>query len=209
MKTFIFAMVLNLIFLMGCFSTADHLPRVVGGVPIECLILEKEDAEALAIRFDEIIVSNGIVTVVGSLVGLPDRELTIKPSSFLSALASVVLEGKDLGYFRLVSESEFKISSPLPSDRAFATSDLHVSGGSVHFSYSYTGFPSNAILDDETVKRKAKIRFQSQAIVSYYVRNIIEVRFSDEDYSYPKADCSIMNIRGAGKCLMRISCFPQ
>ena len=113
-------------------------------------------------------------------MGLPDRELTIKPSSFLSALASVVLEGKDLGYFRLVSESEFKISSPLPSDRAFATSDLHVSGGSVHFSYSYTGFPSNAILDDETVKRKAKIRFQSQAIVSYYVRNIIEVRFSDE-----------------------------
>ena len=58
------------IVLAGCQTkgknpSTDGLPPVVGGVLINNLVIEKEGAPVLEVKLDEIVLSNGQVTVTG------------------------------------------------------------------------------------------------------------------------------------------------
>lgn len=210
MKTIMFAMLFCLCVLAGCrtespdcLSSAVH-PDAVGGVPIGCLVREKDGVDTLRIKLDEIILSNGTVNVVCCLKGLPDRELTINERSILTTLACAILVDDDIGYFRLVSNMEFAMVNPLPMDRAFAISKLHVGEGDVKISYSYAGFPSNAGMDTAIEEMNIQSKFHDTNHIRYYIRNIVDVRFSDKDYSYPNEEYSSVNIGGEGSCIMRV-----
>ena len=134
-----------IIVLAGCQTkerktATDGLPAVVGGIPIEYLVGEKEGVPALDVKLHEIVISNGQVTVTGEFSGFPGKRLTLDPFFFTGALAYTILfSPENRKTFRLVADVEFiTCRDPLPADRIFESSSLYAGGDRpVRFSHSY------------------------------------------------------------------------
>ena len=208
---FILILFLLVISLTGCRAKGTNIHavdplRTVAGVPMKCLVCQKKGLPELSVRFDEIILSNGQVTVIGSFSGFPERKMTINHSFFGVALSCAIFysQGSDKP-FRLVGDNEFVMPTCLPSNMIYAESKLFAGGEpSVRFSHSYKGFPS----DTETRSDKSKMnmisRIQGTMNVRYLIKSLIMVRFDDTDYEYPNKDYSLINIKGEGSCLLRV-----
>ena len=200
------------IVLAGCQTkgknpSTDGLPPVVGGILINNLVIEKEGAPVLEVKFDEIVLSTGQVTVTGEFSGFPGRRLTLYPYLFKGALACTILSSPEIEKpFRLVADVEFiTVQDPPPADWVFKSSVLFAGGdGSVGFSYSYKGFPSDAEVKEDKSRMNIISRFEGTNDVSYFMRRIVAVRFSDQDYQYPNDEWSWVNIKGEGHCIMRV-----
>ena len=147
--------------------STDGLPPVVGGILINNLVIEKEGAPVLEVKFDEIVLSNGQVTVTGEFSGFPGRRLTLYPHLFNGALAYTILSSPEIEKpFRLVADDEFiTVQDPPPADWVFKSSALFAGGdGPVGFSYSYKGFPSDAEVKEETDPKYTWTEFEETPI---------------------------------------------
>lgn len=197
--------------LAGCQSRGkepsnDGLPSVVGGIPIKYLVGEKKGIPVLEVRFDEIILSNGQVTVTGTFLGFPNQRLTLDPFGLSGALACTILSSTEIERpFRLVSDAEFVVMGVPRLDWNFKSSTLFAGGDRpVRFSHSYKGFPSDAEVMEDKPKMNIISRFRESNDVSYFMRRITDVRFADRSYEYPNEELSWVNIKGEGKCTMRV-----
>ena len=188
-------------------ASSDGMPPVVGGMPIESLVCEKKGAPSLEVIFDEIVLSNGQVSVTGVFFGFPGRRLTLYPYFFKGALACTILSCPEIEKpFRLVADDEFiTVQDDPPTDWVFKSSVLFAGGdSSVRFSYSYKGFPSDAEVWEDKSKMNIISRFEEINAVRYFMKWIVAVRFSDQDYQYSNDEWSWVNIKGGGHCIMRV-----
>jgi len=187
-------------------TLTDGLPPVVGGTPIECLVGEKEGAPVLGVKFDEIVLSNGQVTITGTFSGFPDRRLTLDPTVFWGDLACTILSAPEIERpFRLVGDDEFILKDYPSTDWVFKSSSLFAGGDRlVRFSYSYKGFPSDAEVRGDKDKMNIISKFGEKYEVDYYMQRFIDVRFADQSYEYPNEAWSWVNIKGEGRCIMRV-----
>jgi len=205
-------LVMPLVVLSGCQSESGvrlsnvNLPRTVGGVNADRLVYEIKDAPVLEIKFDEIVLSNGQVTVTGFFTGLPKQRLTVDPLTFSTVLSgTILLSGGGDRPFRLVGDCEFLLVNPSSLDKRFEESGLHAGGDQpVRFSHSYDGFPSDADAWSDKTKMNIISRFADSHTVTYCLRSIVFVRYADQSYGYPNEDESVVNIRGEGVCEMKV-----
>lgn len=190
----------------GMKAPPDGLPPVVGGILINNLVIEKEGAPVLEVKFDEIVLSNGQVTVTGEFSGFPGRRLTLHPHYFSGTLACAILFSPEMGKpFRLVADKEFVVETCLPMDQVFKSSTLFAGGcQTVSFSHSYQGFPSDSEVREYKAKMNIISKFEGMYDVSYFMRNVVFARFADQNYEYPNDEWSWVNIKGEGHCIMRV-----
>ena len=132
--------------------------------------------------------------------------MTLDPVVFCGVLASTLLSLPEIeGPFRLVADNEFSVIDYLSTDSIFASSKLFAGGEpQVGFSYSYKGFPSDAIDWSNKAEMNIVSRLNECNVVSYLVKRIIDVRFFDQNYQYPNEEWTWLNIRGEGKCMMKV-----
>ncbi len=199
------------IVLAGCQTkgknpSTDGLPPVVGGILINNLVIEKEGAPVLEVKFDEIVLSNGQVTVTGEFSGFPGRRLTLHPPYFSGTLACAILSSPKIEKpFRLVSDDEFVVATAPQMDQVFKSSTLFAGGcRPVSFSHSYKGFPSDSEVREDKAKMDITSKFEGMYDVSYFMRNVVFARFADQNYEYPNDEWSWVNIKGEGHCIMRV-----
>ena len=188
-------------------TSLGRLPLVVGGISMENLVTEKKGTAVLEIKFDEIVLSNGLVTVTGVFSPLPGRTLTLYPYFFTGTLAYTILYSPEIEKpFRLVADDEFiTVIDPLPADLVFKSSKLSVGGDyPVRFSHSYKGFPSDADVMEDKSRMNIISRFKRTNDVSYFMKGIVGVRFADQNYQCSSDDWSWVNIKGEGNCTMRV-----
>lgn len=196
----------------GCFTAADEtigdndVPEMLGGIEKECLIYQKEGCSTMEIVFDEIILSNDGAVFTGRFVGPPDRRFKIDPNGFVRSLACTVLSNELIdGPFRIVAESEFHVTSPLPEDMVYGATRLFGGGvNPIKFTCSYKGFPSNSVKKSNKYQMNLLNRLPNETTVKYLIKSITEVRFNDCDYGYPYEDFSWINIKGTGECKLRV-----
>lgn len=206
---------------LGCKSDDDwfdpvvHASDVVGGREIRDLrggghsTWTKKNVPKIEITFDEIVLSNGMVTISGTLAGLPGREFAIHPNMFRSALSTTILSSEDVdGLFRLVGDNEFFLVelSTGYTDNVFSASKLTFGvGRSARFSYSYKGFPSNAKVIGDRSRMNIMPSLPCASHVRYSTEWEVGVRYTNCRYGFPFGDdYSYVNIVGSGRCLMSV-----
>ena len=196
------------------FCDVDNLSAIagdvsaVGGVPIEYLVLERVGCETMEIVLNEIVLSNGVVTVSGSYTGPSDCMFKIDPAMFRVALSAIILRMNNVARpFRLVGDDEFSMINPLPKDCIFESSKMFGGGNApIKFTYSYEGFPSDSEIMSWNDKNKMNIisTFDGEYSVKYILRFFLTVRFFGQNYQYPNEEYSWINVRGSGDCVMKV-----
>lgn len=211
-RIFIIALLLGMAIFVGCRTDANEsigdcrLPEILGGIEKECLIYQKEGCHTMELVLDEIILSNGYAVFSGEFVGPPDRCFKIDPNGFVRSLACTVLSNELIdGPFRIVAESEFHVTSPLPEDMVYGATRLFGGGvNPIKFTYAYKGFPSNSAKKNTKLPMSFLHWTSNETTVKYLIKSITEVRFNDCDYGYPYEDFSWINIKGVGECKLRV-----
>ena len=206
---------------LGCKSDDDwfdpvvHASDVVGGREVRDLrgirrsTWTKKNVPEIEIVLDEIVLSNGMVTISGTLAGLPGREFVIHPVMFRSALSTTILSSEDVdGLFRLVGDNEFccvELSAGY-TDNVFSASKLTFGvERSAKFSYSYKGFPSNAKVMSDRSRMNIMPILPCASHVRYSTEWEVGVRYTNCRYGFPFGDdYSYVNIVGSGRCLMSV-----
>lgn len=211
-RIFIIVLLLGMAICVGCRTDANEsigdcrLPEMLGGIEKEFLIYQKEGCSTMEIEFDEIILSNDEAVFTGRFVGPPDRRFKIDPNGFVRSLACTVLSNELIdGPFRIVAESEFHVTSPLPEDMVYGATRLFGGGvNPIKFTCSYKGFPSNSVKKSSKSQMNLLNRLPNETTVKYLIKSITAVRFNDCDYGYPYEDFSWINIKGTGECKLRV-----
>lgn len=179
----------------------------VGGLSTNFLFVAKKDAPVLKVDFEEIIVTNGIVTFSGIFTRIPGRSLIIDPMMLQSALACTLLSPEGgAPRFRLVADDEFSVVELMPWEERFKRSNLAVwRNANASFRYSYAGFASKAKFYGNKPEMDDTVKFRDVKRVKYQVNRFLCVRFMDQDY-YPQGtnDFSYVNMEGEGSCKIRI-----
>lgn len=185
------------------------IPEAVGGVPRKYLGTERKGAPVWNIKIDEIVLSGDRVSITGSFVVTnipPMRQVTLLPGGLrrslsLAVLTSAVVENP----FRLVANDEFIVATSLPVDQQFVRSNLLLGWNcSNRFTFSFDGFPSDSKVRSNQSQMTIISRIPEKTRVRYYLRSIIEARFSDLNYEYPNKEWTDVNIQGEGVCIMWI-----
>ena len=214
---YVILFLLFLVFNVGCktdeFKTwvEDAHVQKVGGVSLENLFFDKAECDSIEISLDEILLSNNLVTVSGTMSVASREKCKIDPLTFESALACAIFSSKEIHKpFRLVSEGEFRVITSLPIDQIFESSPLHCcSGIPLKFSYSYRGFPSDSEVRSDMTEMNIIDRFNMENTVRYCMKRIVAVRIVNKDYGYPYEDYTWMNIKGAGTCVIKVVNTPE
>lgn len=201
--------------LQGCFVATNRqpiggvLPDRVGGLPIDRLVVELPDVQILNIEIEKIVLSNNIVTVMGSLLvdENSNRTFRINPVMFRNALSSAILffiDG-DASPFRLVADDEFRVIDYVSRNQVYGLRTLVAGGGkSERFFFDYKGFPSNSVSMSNRNDMNIIHMLKRVNEIKYYIKTCVCVMYDDENYDLPNADEAYVNISGTGECLLEV-----
>ena len=189
-----------------CHCFDRELPDQIAGVTVGRLFTEIKDAPILYIAIDEIVVSNDLVNVSGTLSGITNRTFRINPVMFRNALSRIVLfRDEDDLLFRMVADEEFLVVDYISRSQVYGLRKLTAGGGlAVKFAYEYKGFPSASKFMVNRNDMNSVSQFKRENKVQYCIKTAVCVMYDDVNYDLPDVDESYVNISGGGKCMMRV-----